>query len=303
MITALTLAFGAALFTVLGFRELFEPSLKITFMAASIEVGKIVAVSAIYQFRSILSMIWKGILFSMIIIAMAVTSMGVYGYLSSSYQKDSLSVTTNDARTTLLDSRKVVLTDRLAGMDTQIENVPEAYVSKRMELIETFKPERQSIITELDELEQKKLDLTLERIEKETEFGAILLLSKSIEGLESSKAMLYFILAVIFIFDPMAISLTYAANVGYHNAANRPKEEKVIPEKVIPEVEDDNKDELISKIDSLIESSEVNKKESKDAIDSITDSVEKVSKELTALQEQEPKDKRASVVDNMRNQT
>jgi len=295
MITALTLAFGAALFTVLGFRELFEPSLKITFMAASIEVGKIVAVSAIYQFRNILSILWKSIIFSMIIIAMAVTSMGVYGYLSSSYQKDSLSVTTNDARTTLLDSRKVVLTDRLAGMDTQIANVPEAYVSKRMELIATFKPERQAIITELDELEQKKLDLTLERIEKETEFGAILLLSKSIDGLESSKAMLYFILAVIFIFDPMAISLTYAANVGYHNAANRPKEEKVVP------VSDpDDNDELINKLDSLIESTEESKKESKDAIDSIADSVESVSKELDVLKQQEPKDKRASVVDNMR---
>jgi len=296
MITALSLAFGAALFTVLGFRELFEPTLKITYMAATIEVGKIVGVSVIYQLRDILSMLWKGIIFSMIIVAMAVTSMGVYGYLSSSYQKDSLSITQNDARLTLLDNRKTVLTDRLAGMDLQIANVPETYVTKRMELIGTFKPERQSILEELDDLGQKKLDLTLERIEGEAEFGAILLLSKTIEGLESGKAMLYFILAVIFIFDPMAISLTYAANVGYYNAVNRAKEEREVPER------DDN-GELISKLDSFIENAEVENKESKEAIASIASSVEDVSTELTDFKQRKPTpDKRSSVVDGMRKQ-
>ena len=54
MLTALTLAFGAALFTVLGFRDLFGETFNITYMAATIEVGKIVCVSAIYQFRHIL---------------------------------------------------------------------------------------------------------------------------------------------------------------------------------------------------------------------------------------------------------
>lgn len=295
MITALSLAFGAALFTVLGFRELFEPTLKITYMAASIEIGKIVAVSAIYQFRHILSILWKSILFSMILIAMAVTSMGVYGYLSSSYQKASLLIVQNDARLSILDSRKIVLTDRLSGMDVQIANVPESYVTKRMELIAAFKLERESILTELDGLGQKKLALTLERIEKETEFGAILLLSRSIEGLESNKAMLYFILAVIFIFDPMAISLTYAANVGYYNAAHRLKKEEELPER------GDN-GELMSKLDSLMKSAEENKKESKEAIASIASSVDDVSAELTNLKKIEPKDKRSSVVDGMRNQ-
>ena len=295
MLTALALAAGAALFTILGFRELFEATVKITYMAATIEFGKIIAVSALYQFRDMLNWLWKSILFSLIVVAMAVTSMGVYGYLSSSYQKDTLLVTKNDARLTLLDNRKTVLEERLQGIDTQIAEVPEAYVTKRMELIATFKPERAEILSELNTLEQEKLDLTLERIEKETEFGAVILLAKSIEGLDANKAMLYFILAVIFIFDPMAIALTYAANVGYYNISQRRKEEQNTPMS-ISSVDPLDKDALMGEINSVLES---NKQESSEVINNIVTALESISNEITGMKERKP-DPRSSVLDSMR---
>jgi hypothetical protein len=223
MVTALALAAGAALFTVLGFRELFETSFKVTYMAGIIEFGKIMAISALYQFRHYLSWIWKFILLLLILVAMAVTSMGVYGFLSSSFQKDSLEITQNQAKYELLDQRKATLEQRLEGIDIQIQEVPESYVTKRMELISTFKPERDAILQELNEIEEQRTDLTLQRIEKETEFGAIILLAKSVDWLDESQAMLYFILAVIFIFDPLAVCLTYVANVGLEKAITKPE--------------------------------------------------------------------------------
>ena len=54
MMSAMVLAGGAALFTILGFRELFEATILITLMATSIEVGKIVAVSALYQLLEVI---------------------------------------------------------------------------------------------------------------------------------------------------------------------------------------------------------------------------------------------------------
>jgi hypothetical protein len=287
MITALVLAAGAALFTILGFRELFEPSLKITYMAASIELGKIVAVSALYRLRNSLGWMTKSLLFVLILIAMAVTSMGVYGYLSSSYQKDSLAITQNAAKLDIIDARKVALVERLAGMDSQIQKVPEAYVTKRMELITAFNPERQLVLQELDEINESHLALTLDRIDRETEFGAILVLSRSVSWLDANSAMLYFILAVIFIFDPMAIALTYAANVGYDTASKG--KVKVKDENT----DDDTPIKVINHADDfMVEMNARNGELSNTLLD--------ISEQLKHLREH-PTNSRSDVIDSMRN--
>lgn len=277
----MSLAFGAALFTIIGFRELFEPSFKIMYMAATIELGKIIAVSALYQFRSILNGAWKVFLLILILVAMAVTSMGVYGYLSSSFQKDSLEITLNSSRLELLDGRKTALEARLEGMDVQIARVPETYVTKRMELIATFKPERESVLDEINELDDEKLALTLEKIDKEAEFGPMILLAKSIDWIDETRAMFYFIIAVIFIFDPLAIALTYSANVGYASVARYRNEEKKKKSKSILS----NESGSVSDVDFMGE------------IGNIANAVEKISDEVQNLK----KDPRADIIDSMRN--
>lgn len=288
MVSALALAFGAALFTIIGFRELFQPTFNITYMAATIELCKIVSVSALYQFRHILGWVSRSFLYILVAGAMAVTSMGVYGYLSSSFQKDSLSRTQNESRLELLDNRKTTLEGRLADMDRQIAAVPESYVTKRMELIATFKPERQSVLTEIEELDDKKLELTLEQIEKETEFGAIILLAKSVEWLNEEQAMLYFILLVIFIFDPMAIALTHAANVGFANTSTQRGEER--KEKIQEAIASGDTSDILDDLKNMLG----------DAINPVAESVSKVSEEVENLKSQKPVNPRADVIDSMR---
>jgi hypothetical protein len=303
MITALTLAFGAALFTVLGFRDLFGETFNITYMAATIEVGKIICVSAIYQFRNILGWWIKSALFALIIAAMVVTSMGVYGFLSGSYQKDSLYITQNEARLTILEKRKTVLEGRLDGMDVQIASVPETYVTKRMELMDKFAPERDRVMSEIDKMEENKLTLTLERIDSESEFGAILLLARSIEGIEPDKAMLYFIFLVIFIFDPMAITLTYTANVGYYNANNTRREEEEEVPTVVEHTEPQDNTDVMNRLNEVMETVDGDREEGVERWEGVMDTLKQVSEDLVNIRNQKPTDARADVVESMRNQT
>lgn len=292
MLTALALAAGAALFTVIGFRELFQPTFNVTYMAATIEFGKIIAVSVLYQFRHMLGWLWKSFLLLLILGAMAVTSMGVYGYLSSSFQRDSLSITQNESRLALLEDRKTKLESRLADMDAQIAEVPETYVTKRMELIATFKPEREAVLQEIEELDDRKLNLTLEQIEKETEFGAIILLAKSVEWLDEDQAMLYFILLVIFIFDPLAIALTHSANVGFANVAAKKQVEAPEDTETLITGHDEKEDnsDILNEIGSMLEG----------AINPVAESVSKVTAEVENLKNQKPSNSRSDVVDSMR---
>ncbi len=228
MFAAMSLAGGAALFTILGFRDLFEPTILITLMAASIEFGKIVAVSAMYQLRNVINWYWKSIVLIMILASMLVTSMGVYGYLSSAYQRDSLKLTQSNTQLQNIIDRKAVLEARITSFDKQIADIAPNYITKRIELINTLKPERVIILSELELLNKQELDFKLIKVSNEVELGGIVLLAKSVDWLDESKSMLYFIALIIFIFDPLAIVLTYIANVGYYNASHRKDEPKEI---------------------------------------------------------------------------
>lgn len=288
MVSAMTLAGGAALFTILGFRELFEPTLLITLMATSIEVGKIVAVSALYQLREVIHWFLKIIVLIMILVAMLVTSMGVYGYLSSAYQRDSLALTQNNARTELLINRKALLEERIATIDKQIADIAPNYITKRMELIETFKPERASILTEMESLNEQELTLKLEQLTKEAEFGGIVLLSKSVSWLDENKSMLYFIALIIFIFDPLAIALTYIANVGYATAAHRQDELK--KEEVKEIIVGPDNDELLGAISDKID-------ESKAGTD---EAISQLAAELAEVRDSKPTSNKGKILDSMR---
>ena len=286
MMSAMALAGGAALFTILGFRELFEATILITLMATSIEVGKIVAVSALYQLREVINWFLKLIVLIMILVAMLVTSMGVYGYLSSAYQRDSLALTQNNARTELLTDRKALLEERIATIDKQIADIAPNYITKRMELIETFKPERAVILTEMEALNEQQLNLKLEQLTKEAEFGGIVLLSKSVNWLDESKSMLYFIALIIFIFDPLAIALTYIANVGYATAAQRQDELN----EVTVTIESTDNSELLGAVSDKIDASNAG----------TAKAISQLAAELAEVRDSKPTSDKGKVLDSMR---
>ena len=288
MISALALAGGAALFTVLGFRELFEPTLKITFMAVAIEVGKIVAVSAIYQFREILNWLAKTVMLVMIIIAMVITSMGVYGYLSSAFTRDSLAINQNKAKIELIDTRKATVEARIAEIDADINRIGDNFITKRMELIQTYAPEKQALLEELNTINEQETNLKLDQLQKESEFGAIVLLAKSVDWLDESQSMLYFIGLIIFVFDPLAIVLTFVANVGYANAAKR-KEDEEHDERVAA-FNGTDPDELLNAIGDKLD-------EQKAATD---ESINKLADELADVRNAKPKSSKGDILDKMR---
>ena len=212
-------------------------------MASTIEFGKIIAISALYQGRKVFSVPLKALLSVIIVGIMVITSMGVYGFLSSSYQEGMVGLEQVNNKKEMLEEREEELRDRLELINNQIAEVPETYVTKRMELIDKFGPEKEKILSKITELENKQLDISSEKINKESEIGPVIVLSKSVPWLNEDKAMLYFILLVIFIFDPLAVTLTYAANVGFERAALGEKPE----EKPVEREEPKDKDEFVSK--------------------------------------------------------
>ena len=89
----------AGFFSVIGIGDLFEgnaPWIKtaVIIMASSLEVGKLVAASFLYRYWKKCSVGLRTYLFTAVLVLMAITSFGIYGFLSKAFRDNDLKVDT-----------------------------------------------------------------------------------------------------------------------------------------------------------------------------------------------------------------
>jgi len=106
LLMAIILAGTVAYVSINGLLTVFSGAgiLGLLFFSA-IEISKIVATSAIHTYGKKIGWVYNGLLALGIIIAMAITSMGVYGFLSSGYQKNIAKSDGSDREIALLDNK------------------------------------------------------------------------------------------------------------------------------------------------------------------------------------------------------
>jgi len=106
LLMAIILAGTVAYVSINGLLTVFSGAgiLGLLFFSA-IEISKIVATSAIHTYGKKIGWVYNGLLSLGIIIAMVITSMGVYGFLSSGYQKNAAKSDGADREIALLDNK------------------------------------------------------------------------------------------------------------------------------------------------------------------------------------------------------
>lgn len=120
--TALTLAGCAAIFSIIGLSKLFAgAALGVVIMASTLEFSKIVITTYLHNHWSTTGRVLRGyLIFAVTIIAM-ITSMGIYGFLSSAYEttKGNYDI----ARTTVdsLEMKRAYYSTALESVDRQID--------------------------------------------------------------------------------------------------------------------------------------------------------------------------------------
>ena len=286
-LSALFLASCGAFFSVKGIGLLFSGSFwPAVIMASSLEFGKIMATSFLYRYWKKINNIIKSYLISAVVVLMAITSLGIFGFLSQAFystksnidaiesqvsllqaKKTSLKdqiVSNNDRAKTLVDTRKsqennltkaldqsttttVTKSGGLFSSDTQEKVVDKKSVELKSKTLDTM----QSSISTLESNIQK-ININNDELNKEINNidNQIITLNKQIVSsdigtykfiaeafnVKIETIVKYFILIIVAVFDPLAVSLLLAYNI----AANRKFHEKevevvkeIIKEKII----------------------------------------------------------------------
>lgn len=250
-LTALTVSASAAFYSVSGLSKLFAGAgIAVVIMASSLEAAKLIIASLLYQYRKTLPKLLKTYLIAACVVLIAITSMGIYGFLSAAYQETAIKAGNVEAQVQLLEVKKNNYTDQLIAYQTEKQtldksisdlreglagNVIQYKDSETGQIITTTSSSnrkaferqldqaldrQQSINTKVDELNELVFDIESQIVETQTggdlarELGPLKYLS-GLTGTPMDKIINWLLLIIIFVFDPLAIALVIAANFAF----------------------------------------------------------------------------------------
>jgi len=235
-LTTLSIAGSAAFFSVYGLAQIFSGSFwPVVIMATSLETGKLVAASYTYRYWFQISTFLRTYLIVAILVLMAITSAGIFGFLSAAHQQDVLPQRLNEQRITLLHTEteqleqlKTERLDRKRQIDADVAGLPNNFVKGRQRLIETYKPELEQLERDIAQYTEQIRSNSIE-ISKlknvvlmgETEIGPIIFIAKVFSA-DTDNATKWLILIIIFVFDPLAVALTLGTNIALSNRLQQP---------------------------------------------------------------------------------
>lgn len=256
---AIGLASFSGYYSVYGISKLFSGgSWSIIGMAAMLEFSKLVVITFLHDHYKTLKTAFKIYLISSAIVLMMLTSVGVYGYLTNSYQETAKSIYETQNKITLLEQKKKIFTEQKTQIDTLVKQKTErisSYDKLRLSQesslnsqltqkqgtrglqknIQSVDQSTQTLNGEISQLNQKSIGLSdsvalleqqklvLENSTFTSEIGPLLYLSRLTEK-PMDIIVNWFILILVSILDPLAVSLVIAANHLKH------KEKEVEPQ-------------------------------------------------------------------------
>jgi hypothetical protein len=221
-ITAIALSAVAAYYSVIGLAQIFPGSYwPIIVMGSVLEFSKLVTISWLYNNWSVTMQAMRYYLLSAIILLMAITSMGIFGYLSKAHLDTNLNIGANSVQLKTLETQENIAKERLRYL-LQRAGDP-ATASRKID------GQIQEVQTELKRLSNEKLPLLKEENTLLAEVGPIQYIAELFYTKDDTdfidKAVRLVILIIIVVFDPLAVLLLIASNQTYR----RLKDEELEP--------------------------------------------------------------------------
>jgi len=215
-IAAFLIAGSAGFFSVFGLSKLFSgAALSVVIMAGSLEFGKLVTAAFLYRYWDKVSILQKFYLTIATIVLILITSAGIYGYLSNAYQGATVGFEKQSTKLLALEERL----DNLAedkkflkeDLEFQLSELPDNYRTAKRKLREDYNPRIQKVNGEVLDLKSQISDLELQLIDTGVDVGPAIYLAKVFKS-DVDTVVSFFMLVLIFVFDPLAVMLVIAFN-------------------------------------------------------------------------------------------
>jgi hypothetical protein len=177
----------------------------------ALDLGKVVSVSFLYKYWQKINLALRVYMTIAAVVLMIITSAGCFGYLSGQFQHAIAGSNSDNVILTSMTQEQTRLQARKQEIDTQIAKLPDNSVRGRTKLMNSYAPEVGRINARLAEIDQQLPKLKVASIQKNTDVGPIIYIAQAFNT-DPEHAVKWVIMIIIFVFDPLAISLLLAGN-------------------------------------------------------------------------------------------
>jgi hypothetical protein len=249
-LAAFLVAFFAAFFSVTGLSKLFAgASLAVIFMAGSLEFAKLVSASFLYYYWGRINRILRGYLVFGVVVLVLITSLGIYGFLTSAYQTTALELGVMDSQTSTVQMKRDrfneqlqqfndernSLTQSITQLTSGLSNNVSQYVDRTTGQVITTQSsanrvalerqltaarnQRDGVSVKIEAISDSisVLDNRILEIQQGSkvagEVGPLKFMAE-ITGLSMASIVNIFALLIVFVFDPLAVMLVIAFNMA-----------------------------------------------------------------------------------------
>jgi hypothetical protein len=219
-------------------------------MAGTLEASKLIAATYLHRYWKKINFLFKLYLTTAVIILMFITSIGIYGFLTASYQTTANELFVMDKEIAGSEMKKSRYLEQLTGYTSEKSQLAESITeltkglsnnkvqwrdketgqiitstsSKTRKVLQTqlndFKTQRNNVSMKIESLTDSitKLDLQILDLQSNSEvaneIGPLKYISELLDR-PMNQVVNWFILIFIFVFDPLAIVLLIAANKAF----------------------------------------------------------------------------------------
>ena len=288
-VSALFVALNAAFFSVSGLSKLFAgAAFSVIIMASSLELAKLITAGYLYNYWDKINKSFRIYLSGAVLILILITSLGIYGFLTSAFQSTYNQFSVSEKQLSFLQQKEKFWADDVARYDVELSRISENISTLSnaratgIQVRDTASTTgfRNTISTTELRLSQKRIGVEEQNrkdVQAKREVVADSLQTiqlkildvESDEGVSSELGPLqylsglldkpmdviinWFILIIIFVFDPLAVALVIAFNNALKVDRGIDDKEKIVTNRELygEEPNDDSDD-----VETIIESNE-----------------------------------------------
>ena len=226
-------------FSIIGLATIFAGAFwSVVVMATTLELSKVVAASWIYRCWAIAPILIRTYMVTAVVVLVFITSMGIFGYLSKAHVEQTINQGGNNEirieslqrkidrqNTIIADAEKVLAQldgaveilqeyDRIRGPDGALA-VRAGQAEERTQLNNSINEAYDSI----EELQEELLPLQKDQLALEAEIGPLKYIAEAVYGEDKAAdyfdtAVRWIIIILVSVFDPLAIVMIIAGNIG-----------------------------------------------------------------------------------------
>lgn len=249
LIAGLLISGVAIYYSVAGLVNIFAAAaIPIIIMGTSLEIAKLVATIWLKQNWNIAPRLLKAYLIVAVAILMAITSMGIFGFLSKAHSDQTLVSGDVQARIAIYDqkiqtSRENIEANRraLTQLDAVVDqtlgrSTDEAGAARAVTVRRSQRTERARLLREIEseqetitKLNEEAAPIKAQSREVEAKVGPIKYIAQMIYGDNPDanlleKSVSWMIIMIVIVFDPLALALLLASQYSFQQLRKKPEE-------------------------------------------------------------------------------